>query len=201
MGWYDYIANQSGVEISIECYWATGSFKDKLQPGENKSYGNRQGNCLYWFKLNGNTTDIQIGDNRCQNWEFLIGPGPKLLEKNGFAGRPPGAIEQKYPPTGSNLEGAFTGSAESMVDYPKQRELGSSLAAAGGATKTQALIEGGDACFKDILTSAVDEAGIEKVVAALADGPAEWSHHALQHLTLSDEQRAELTARASGNGA
>jgi len=201
MGWYDYIANQSGVEISIKCDWNVGNFTDKLQPGENKSYGNRQANCLYYFTLNGDTISIQAGDNRCQNWEFLIGPGPKVLEMNGFAGRPPGKIEQQYPPTGSASAGAFAGSPESLVDYAKQREMGSSLAAAGGATKTRALIEGGDACFKDILTSAVDEAGIEKVVAVLANGPAEWSHHALQHLTLSDEQRAQLTAKASENGA
>lgn len=169
MGWYDYFANQSGEAINIECDWNTGNFTDTLQPGENKSYGNRGAGCLYTFWLNGNVVkNFQVGDNRCQNWEFLIGSGPVVENMNGYTGRPPGTIQQQYPPT-SNLEGAFIGDEESNVDYSEQRKMGSDVAAGLGATKTQAMIDG-DSCFKDILTTAVAEAGDEKVFAALLNG-------------------------------
>lgn len=197
MGWIDYIANQSGKEIDVDLNWAIGSFSVKVAAGENRRFDARQGNCLYYISVDGNITNIQAGDNRCQNWEFAIVPGPKIGEQNGYAGRPPGAIEQKYPPTGSGLM-AMAMMPVSDVDFAEQRRMASALAAEAGATRTQAAIESDTACFKDILTTAAEEGGTEKLVSVLLEGPAEWSHHALRFLDLSDEQRAALTKRASG---
>ena len=58
---------------------------------------------LSYISINNNILNISVGENRCQNWEFLILPGSTIGEKNGYTGRPPGSIEQKYPPTGSGL--------------------------------------------------------------------------------------------------
>jgi hypothetical protein len=195
MGWNDYIANQSGKEIEVALNWATGSFSVKMAAGENRRFDNRGAGCLYYIRVDGDTLNIQAGDNRCQNWEFVILPGPKYGEKDGYTGRPPGPIEQKYPPTGSGLMAVAM--PESDLDYSEQRRMACTLAAEAGATKTQAAIESDTACFKNILTTAAEEGGTEKLVSVLLEGPAEWAYQALRFLDLSDEQRAALTKRVS----
>jgi len=195
MGWNDYIANQSGKEIAVDLNWSTGSFSVKVAAGENRRFDNRGAGCLYYVSIDNNILNIQAGENRCQNWEFLIVPGPKVGEQNGYAGRPPGAIEQKYPPTGSGLMAVAM--PESDMDYSEQRRMASALAAEAGCTKTQAAIESDTACFKEVLTTAAEEGGTEKVVSVLLEGPVEWSYQALRFLDLSDEQRAALDKRVS----
>ena len=46
MGWNDYIANQSGVEIAVDLNWANGSFSVKVAVGENHRFDNRGAGCL-----------------------------------------------------------------------------------------------------------------------------------------------------------
>jgi len=200
MGWNDYFVNQSGQEIDVYLNWATGSFSAKMAAGENRRFDNRGAGCLNYITVNGQNLSIGVGDNRCQNWEFVIVPGPKFGDKDGYTGRPPGPIEQKYPPTSSasGLMAIALPKSESDLDYPEQRRMASALAAEAGATRTQAAIESDTACFKDILTTAAEEGGTEKLVSVLLEGPAEWSHQALNVLDLSDEQRAALTKRVSG---
>jgi hypothetical protein len=195
MGWNDYIVNQSGKEINVDLNWSTGSYSVKMAAGENRRFDERGAGCLYYIRVDGDTLNLQAGDNRCQNWEFVILPGPKYGEKDGYTGRPPGPIEQKYPPTRSGLMAMAM--PQSDLDYSEQRRMACALAAEAGATKTQAAIESDTACFKDILTTAAEEGGTEKLVSVLLKGPPEWAHQALRFLKLSDEQRSALTERAS----
>lgn len=196
MGWNDYIANQSGKAIEVVLNRATGSFSVKVAAGENRRFDERGAGCLYYISVDNNILNLQVGDNRCQNWEFVILPGPTYGEKDGYIGRPPGPIEQKYPPSGSGLMALAMPASD--LDHSEQRRMASALAADAGATETQAAIESDTACFKDILTTAADEVGTEKLVPVLLEGPAEWSYHALRCLNLSDEHRAALTKRVSG---
>ena len=196
MGWNDYIVNQSGKAINVVLNWATGSFRVTLAAGENRRFDERGAGCLYDISVDNNTLNIQAGDNRCQNWEFVIEPGPTYGERDGYTGRPPGPIEQRYPPSGPGLMAVAM--PESDVDHSEQRRMASALAADAGATKTQAAIESDTSCFKEILATAADEVGIEKLVSTLCEGPAEWAYHALRFLTLSDEHRTALTQKVQG---
>ena len=195
MGWNDYIVNQSGKAIDVVLNWATGSLPVTMAAGENRRFDERGAGCLYYISVDNNILNLQVGDNRCQNWEFVILPGPTYGERDGYTGRPPGPIEQQLPPTGSGLMAVAL--PEPSLGHAEQRQMASTLAADAGATKTQAAIESKNSCFKEILTTAADELGNTKLVSALLTGPAEWSYHALRFLTLSDEHRAALTKRVS----
>ena len=199
MGWYTYIANQSGQDIEV--YLGLGGFGDDqkftISAGVNKSYG-RGGLCLFSIQLSpGDNHYIESGDNRCQNWEFLLGPGGKIVKFDGYAGRPPGPIQQEYPETSGVLAAeAFVAAPHAMVDYADQRVAGIAVAKQEGATQALARIRSG-ACYEDILTTAEAEIGNDKLFAALMSGPAEWAHQALHYVKLSDDQRQALTDKVN----
>jgi hypothetical protein len=194
MGWIDYIANQSGQAVEFTRYDGFSGTQYKLQPGENKSFG-RGGMCLFSVNFTpGGSREITSGENRCQNWEFLLGPGGKIVRADGYAGRPPGPIQQQYPESGSALSHAFIGTAAEAPDYSEQRAAGSAMAIAEGAPKTAAAIQSG-ACFKDILATAASEVGHAKLISGLLNGPAEWAHQALLYLDLPKNDRQALSAK------
>ena len=196
MGWYTYIANQSGVAVKISLNFGTGPGQHfTVNAGENRSYG-RGGMCLFDFSASGGGkwgyVNITTGMNTCQNWEFLIPPNFKI-SSNGYVHPPPGPIQQKYPPTDADF---FVASPAGSLEYAEDRERAAALAERDDATNTETAIREG-ACFERIFGAYLAERGLDALVAHLKNGPPEWAYQALLYLPLDEAQRAALRSVAA----
>jgi hypothetical protein len=78
-----------------------------------------------------------------------------------------------------------------------QRRIGLSLAESENAAKTSQAISDPDCCFEDILTTAADEIGIDKLAAHVLNNDPEWAYRTLRHVPDLGSHRDALIAKAA----
>jgi hypothetical protein len=78
----------------------------------------------------------------------------------------------------------------------EQRNLGISLAKEANAAKTLQILENTTSCYKDILNTAMDELGLEKLCTYLVKGDPIWSYQALRNINDLGTHRDVLIKKA-----
>ncbi|SDB80441.1 hypothetical protein GA0111570_102231 [Raineyella antarctica] len=78
-----------------------------------------------------------------------------------------------------------------------QRQIGLGLAEAENATRTSRVIKDPDACYDDIFAAAVEEIGIDRLVARVLDNGPEWAYRVLLHVSDLGSHRSALIAKAA----
>src|SRR5215203_3801458 len=83
------------------------------------------------------------------------------------------------------------------MEINEQRKLGVKLAHQVGATKTLEAIKDTNMCYEEIMQTAADEVGFEKLASVILENDAEWAFHALRTLPgTNGNERASLVEHA-----
>jgi hypothetical protein len=85
------------------------------------------------------------------------------------------------------------------MEHDEQRLLGMKLAKASGTSfqSTQSAIESKNSCFESILQIAVQEAGIDAMVAQVLQGPPEWAFNTLRYVPNLGQHRDALLKKVA----
>jgi hypothetical protein len=82
------------------------------------------------------------------------------------------------------------------MNRDKQRQSAIELAKQEGAVKTLAALENEDFCYEEIIKTAADEVGVEKLAAVLAKNSPTWALNALRYVPDLGEYRDSLIHNA-----
>lgn len=202
MGWYDYFVNQDNattfryeviVAAPVDIQYTVFAGNNMLFP----RYGSGSaGWCLVWLNRlsdKGSTRVFAASGNQCQNFEFVLDSQGNIVEWDGYIGRPPGPIEQRYPPT---ARGYYARAPAMALDHTRQRALGRKLAGPEASPHLKAMIKYG-ASFRDIFSAAASEFGTEKLLDGILAGPAEWAYQALLNYPMEGKPHDALVEKVS----